>query len=163
MTVDSIMFWNEPNNKSHWDFEIDSDWKMFGDMVKLAAHEVRLVPWHLALAGAFIGFLTGVVASTGPITVPVFLAYGLVKGAFIATEAAASLAVYAAKVVVFRSFGALPLDVIAKGAITGSTLMAGAFIARRFVLTMPAERFRHLMDGVLLLSGVALLALALRG
>jgi uncharacterized membrane protein YfcA len=73
------------------------------------------------------------------------------------------IAVYAAKVVVFRSFGALPLDVIVKGAITGSTLMAGAFIARRFVLTMPAERFRHLMDGVLLLSGVALLALALRG
>jgi len=28
---------------------------------------------------------------------------------------------------------------------------------------MPAERFRHLMDGVLLLSGLALLALALRG
>jgi uncharacterized membrane protein YfcA len=136
---------------------------MIGVRRVLAAHDVRLAPWHLAVAGAFIGFLTGVVASTGPITVPVFLAYGLVKGAFIATEAAASLAVYAAKVVVFRSFGALPLDVIVKGAITGSTLMAGAFIARRFVLTMPAERFRHLMDGVLLLSGVALLALALRG
>jgi beta-xylosidase len=38
--IDSIMFWNEPNNKSHWDFEIDREWKMFGRMVKLAAEAV---------------------------------------------------------------------------------------------------------------------------
>jgi beta-xylosidase len=32
------MIWNEPNNKSHWDFEqLDPDWRRFGDMVKLAA------------------------------------------------------------------------------------------------------------------------------
>jgi uncharacterized membrane protein YfcA len=136
---------------------------MIGVRRQLAARQLRLRPWHLAVAGAFVGFLTGIVVSTGPITVPVFLAYGLAKGAFIASEAAASLAVYAAKVVVFRSFGALPLDVVVRGLLVGSTLMAGAFIARRFVATMPAERFRHLMDVVLLGSGVALLALALAG
>ena len=122
---------------------------------------MRLASWHLAAAGALVGFLTGIVVSTGPITVPIFLAYGLAKGAFIATEAAASLAVYLAKVVVFRSFGALPVDIVVKGLLVGSTLTAGAFVARRFVATMPAERFRHLMDGVLLASGVALLGMAL--
>jgi beta-xylosidase len=35
------MFWNEPNNKSHWDFEIDNDWSRFAAMVKSAAREVR--------------------------------------------------------------------------------------------------------------------------
>ena len=39
--IDSVMFWNEPNNKSHWDFEVDPDWKMFAAMVKLAAEAVR--------------------------------------------------------------------------------------------------------------------------
>jgi uncharacterized membrane protein YfcA len=134
---------------------------MIGVRRLLAAQRVRLASWHLAAAGALVGFLTGIVVSTGPITVPVFLAYGLAKGAFIATEAAASLAVYLAKVVVFRSFGALPVDIVVKGLLVGSTLMAGAFVARRFVATMPAERFRHLMDGVLLASGVALLGMAL--
>lgn len=38
--VDSVMFWNEPNNKSHWDFEIDPDWRLFGKMVTLAADAV---------------------------------------------------------------------------------------------------------------------------
>ncbi len=37
------MFWNEPNNKSHWDFEIDPEWRTFGDMVKLAADAVAAV------------------------------------------------------------------------------------------------------------------------
>jgi beta-xylosidase len=34
------MFWNEPNNKSHWDFTIDPDWKMFSTMVREAAEAV---------------------------------------------------------------------------------------------------------------------------
>ncbi len=34
------MFWNEPNNKSHWAFELDPDWRIFGAMVKLAAQAV---------------------------------------------------------------------------------------------------------------------------
>lgn len=38
--IDSVMFWNEPNNKSHWDFEIDPEWDTFAEMVKLAAREV---------------------------------------------------------------------------------------------------------------------------
>ena len=108
-----------------------------------------------------IGYLTGIVVSTGPITAPIFLAAGLVKGAFLSTEAAASLAVYLAKAAVFRSFGALPWTSSLKGLITGSTLMAGAFIAKRFVLKMDAERFRLLMDGLMLLSGAALLWAAL--
>jgi len=127
----------------------------------LSGHSLRLRWPHLAAAGALVGFLTGIVASTGPITVPLFLGYGLVKGAFIATEAAASLAVYVAKAVVFRSLGALPLAIIAKGLVTGASLMVGAFVARRFVTSMPAESFRLLMDAVLLLSGTALLWAAL--
>ena len=38
--IEAVMFWNEPNNKSHWDFEIDPDWSKFAAMVKLAADAV---------------------------------------------------------------------------------------------------------------------------
>jgi beta-xylosidase len=38
--IEAVMFWNEPNNKSHWDFEIDPDWSRFAHMVKLAAGAV---------------------------------------------------------------------------------------------------------------------------
>jgi beta-xylosidase len=39
--IDSVMFWNEPNNLSHWDFEVDRDWRMFVAMAGLAADAVR--------------------------------------------------------------------------------------------------------------------------
>jgi beta-xylosidase len=39
--IEAVMFWNEPNNKSHWDFEIDNDWSAYAQMVKLAGAAVR--------------------------------------------------------------------------------------------------------------------------
>jgi beta-xylosidase len=39
--IEAVMFWNEPNNKSHWDFEIDPGWVKFAEMAKLAANAVR--------------------------------------------------------------------------------------------------------------------------
>ncbi|HEY3178594.1 MAG TPA: sulfite exporter TauE/SafE family protein [Casimicrobiaceae bacterium] len=123
----------------------------------IATRELRLNLWHLATIGGVVGFITGIVATTGPITVPVFLAYGLVKGAFLATEAAGSLAIYVAKSITFRSLGALPLDALVRGLITGSSLMAGTLVAKRVVVKLPAERFRVLMDGLLLVSGASML------
>ncbi len=38
--IEAVMFWNEPNNKSHWDFEIDPEWAAYGRMVKLASDAV---------------------------------------------------------------------------------------------------------------------------
>ena len=39
--IEAAMIWNEPNNKSHWDVELDPDWSRFAEMVKLAAGAVR--------------------------------------------------------------------------------------------------------------------------
>lgn len=39
--VEAVMFWNEPNNMSHWDFQIDGDWQIFANMVKEASRAVR--------------------------------------------------------------------------------------------------------------------------
>lgn len=128
---------------------------------RLAAGGTRILIAHLLAVGFFVGFVTGIVVSTGPITAPLFLAYGLTKGAFIATEAAASLFVFGAKTAVFRVLGALPLDIIVKGFVTGASLMIGAFIAKRFVVAMAPEQFALLMDGIMLLSGTALLWSAL--
>jgi beta-xylosidase len=41
MSVEAVMLWNEPNNASHWDIELDSDWSQFAAMVKLAARAIR--------------------------------------------------------------------------------------------------------------------------
>ena len=71
-----------------------------------------------------------------------------------------SLAVYASKTAVFSSFGALTFSVLWKGVIVGSSVMAGAWVAKRFVLKMDAQQFRLLMDGLMLLAGLTMIATA---
>ncbi|WP_022681704.1 beta-xylosidase [Sphingobium bisphenolivorans] len=31
--IEAAMIWNEPNNKSHWDPELDPDWSLYADLV----------------------------------------------------------------------------------------------------------------------------------
>jgi beta-xylosidase len=39
--IEAAMIWNEPNNKSHWDPEIDPDWVIFAETARLAAQAIR--------------------------------------------------------------------------------------------------------------------------
>jgi beta-xylosidase len=39
--IEAVMLWNEPNNKSHWDPEVDPDWSRFAAMARLAAQAIR--------------------------------------------------------------------------------------------------------------------------
>ncbi len=39
--IEAAMIWNEPNNKSHWDFENDPDWAVFARMTILAGQAIR--------------------------------------------------------------------------------------------------------------------------
>ena len=38
--IEAAMIWNEPNNKSHWDFESDPGWTIFARMARLAGQAI---------------------------------------------------------------------------------------------------------------------------
>lgn len=38
--IEAAMIWNEPNNASHWDFEVDSDWSIFAEMARAAGEAI---------------------------------------------------------------------------------------------------------------------------
>ena len=48
--IEAIMLWNEPNNKSHWDFELDPDWQRFAEMASCAADAVRAINPNMLIA-----------------------------------------------------------------------------------------------------------------
>lgn len=128
----------------------------------LDAKKLRIRLWQLAIAGAVIGFLTGVVLSTGPLSVPAFTSYGLAKGGFLATESASSLALFISKLVTFRESGALPPKVALQGLIVGSSLMLGTFLSKRLVQRMSLASFRYVLDILMLCSGIAMLWAAMQ-
>jgi len=121
------------------------------------AHRSRIRLWHLALAGAAIGYITGVVLSTGPLSVAAFTSYGLLKGAFLSTEAASSLALMVSKVVTFRQIGALPPAVLSAGLIVGASTIAGSLVGKAIVQRLSIHTFQRLLDTLLLCSGISLL------
>lgn len=127
---------------------------------KLRAINFQLKLWEMALVGAVIGYLTGVVASTGAINTPFFLAYGLVKGAFIGTEAASSFFMFVAKGITFHQLGVLSLDVLGQGILIGAFVLIGSAFSKRLVLNLSEAVFLRLMEGVMLISGVSILAMA---
>ena len=126
----------------------------------LKARHLTIGLWQLSVCGAAIGFLTGVVLSTGPLSVPAFTSYGLTMGAFLSTEAASSLVIMVSKIATFRELGALPAPAILQGVIIGSTVMGGAFVGKAIVQRMDTATFEVILDGLLLLSGLALLSAA---
>jgi beta-xylosidase len=76
--VEAVMIWNEPNNLSHWDFQIDEGWQTFARMVKEASS---------AIAGERPG-LTRVLGGMSPID-PSFLRTLDRQGALDAVDAVA--------------------------------------------------------------------------
>jgi uncharacterized membrane protein YfcA len=78
------------------------------------------------------------------------------KGAFLSTEAAASLALMISKVATFRELGALPGESVIKGLIIGVSVMSGSFAGKAVVQRMSIALFQYLLDGLMLCSSLAL-------
>lgn len=38
--IEAVMLWNEPNNLSHWDFELDPEWEIYAAMVSAACEAI---------------------------------------------------------------------------------------------------------------------------
>lgn len=45
--IEAVTFWNEPNNKSHWDMEVDPEWRIYSEMVSTAAQACRAERPHV--------------------------------------------------------------------------------------------------------------------
>jgi len=114
--------------------------------------------WQLSVAGALVGYLTGIVLSTGPLTIPIFSAYGLLKGPLLSTEAAASFVIYLSKTITFKAIGGLPLSIVLKGLLIGLSLAAGMSIGKFITLKISMTTFQRLLDVLMLLSGISLIA-----
>ncbi len=117
--------------------------------------------WQMSLVGAVIGYLTGIVATTGAINTPFFLAFGLTKGAYLGTEAASSLSILFTKGITFHQLGFLNTIAIIQGLLIGGCVLVGSIFSKRIVLALPEKKFLLLMELVMLISGLSILAMSL--
>jgi uncharacterized membrane protein YfcA len=111
-----------------------------------------------ALIGAASSFLSALLGSVGPLMAPFFLAYGLVKGAYIGTEALSTVVMHVTKLIAYRQSAVLPVHALLSGAALGPIMVAGSFLGKRVVDRLPERVFVRVIDVTLLAAGVMFLA-----
>ncbi|MGK5629925.1 TSUP family transporter [Streptomyces sp. URMC 123] len=100
---------------------------------------LQLSDTRFAIVGAASGVGSAVMGTVGPLVAPFFLARGLVRGAYIGTEAAAALVMHLVKLVVFGATTVLT----GTGALIGVALSpasaAGAWVGKKIVDRLPTS------------------------
>ncbi len=110
-----------------------------------------------AAIGAVASFLSALLGSVGPLMAPFFLAYGLVKNAYIATEALSTVTMHLAKLVAYRSARVLPLHAVIVGLSLGPIMVLGSFTGKHIVQRLPEKVFIAIIEITLVAAGVLFL------
>jgi uncharacterized membrane protein YfcA len=120
----------------------------------LAASRVRIRLAHFPLLGGVAGALSALVVTTGPLTTPFFLAYGLRRGGFVGTEAVCALGMHLSRGVAFARYALLGWETVALGCVLGSAMVAGAWLGRQLLERMSDRVFLLIIEAMLLVTGL---------
>ncbi|HVB86230.1 MAG TPA: sulfite exporter TauE/SafE family protein [Candidatus Dormibacteraeota bacterium] len=107
--------------------------------------------------GAGASFLSALLGSVGPIMAPFFLAYGLVKGAYIGTEALSTVVMHIVKLIAYRQTAVLTLSGALIGLGLGPVMILGSFLGKRILDRLPEKVFVAVIEGVLIVAGLLFL------
>lgn len=117
----------------------------------------RLDDRGFVAVGAVSGFGSALVGSVGPMVAPFFLARGLVRGAYIGTEAASAVVMHLVKLIVFGAAAILTWSSAATGLALVPATMVGAWAGKKVVDRLPVPVFVALIEVGLVASGVLLI------
>jgi len=121
------------------------------------ARSWRIRRWHFVSLGAVMGLLSGVVGTVGPINAPFFINFGLVGGAYIATEAFGATLVHLTKTIMYGRLAALNESIVWGGVLIGAMLMSGAYAGKRIIERIDPGRFRVLIEIMLAIAGLLMI------
>jgi uncharacterized membrane protein YfcA len=120
----------------------------------LATDLFRMRLRHFPVLGAFIGLLSALVVTTGPLNTPFFLAYGLRRSAFIGTESVCAMAMHLTRGAALARYALLTGETVLVGTVLGGTMFAGAWLGRRLLERMSDRAFLNLIEAMLIVMGL---------
>ena len=123
----------------------------------LKARGMRVRVSYFPLIGGVFGFLSSLVGAVGPILSPFFLGAGLVRGAYVSTDALCTVGSYVTRGVVFQRYHLLTESTVTVGLYIGIIMIGGAWIGRRLLDRLSEEAFLRLIEVLLLIFGLQML------
>lgn len=103
--------------------------------------------------GAVAGLASAILGTVGPFAAPFFLAYGLLKGAYIGTEAMATVVMHLTKLSVYGGYALLDPPSVLTGATIGVVMLVGSYAGKRILELVPERVFPYLIEAVMLVAG----------
>ncbi len=110
-----------------------------------------------ALIGAGASFLSALLGSVGPLMAPFFLAYGLVKGAYIGTEALATVVMHVTKLIAYQQAAVLTVTALVAGLAICPIMMLGSFTGKRIVDRISERAFVLVIEVTMVAAGMLFL------
>jgi hypothetical protein len=107
-----------------------------------------------AWLGALFSFISALTGSVGPLMAPFFLAYGLVKGAYIGTEALATVVMHVVKLGAYTGMAILTVRAVLAGLALGPIMIAGSYVGKRILDRLPERVFVAIIELVLVGAGL---------
>jgi len=120
----------------------------------LATDFLRMRLRYFPALGAFIGLLSAMVVTTGPLNTPFFLSYGLRRSAFVGTEAVCSMAMHLARGATLARYALLTREAVIVGLVLGGAMFAGAWAGRRLLERMSDRVFLGIIEAMLVVMGL---------
>ena len=117
---------------------------------------IESAAWFAPL-GAGFGLLSGLLEGIGPLMAPFFLAYGLLRGAYIGTDALATVLMQVPKLAVFGGMNILDQRILTIGFVIAPFMFLGAFVGKKIVNRISESQFTLLIDLTLLVAGLTFL------
>ena len=123
----------------------------------LTAHGLRVRLSHFPLIGGVFGFLGSLVGAIGPVVSPFFLAHGLMRGAYVSTDALCTVGNYLTRGLVFQRYQLMTEATVVVGLYIGVIMIGGAWIGRRLLDRLSERRFLRLIEALLIVCGLQML------
>jgi uncharacterized membrane protein YfcA len=125
----------------------------------------RHLPWSFgqgplplrafALLGAASSFISALIGTIGPLLVPFFLAYGLVRGAYIGTEALSTVVIQVVKLTTYAGVAVLTPTALVVGAALAPLMILGSLTGKRLLDRASDRAFVMIVEAAMVVSGVA--------
>jgi len=107
--------------------------------------------------GAASGILSAVLGTVGPFAAPFFLSFGLIKGAYIGTEAMTAVIMHITKLGVYGSYALIGVRTLLIGIAIGLVMILGTFLGKRILNKVPERIFPYIIEGTMLVAGIIFL------
>ena len=111
----------------------------------------------MLIGGGVTGLINGLLGISGPLSSAVFLTLDLAPVGYIASEATAAAAMHIVKAIVYNKMSLMSGSIFLNGLMIGCAMMAGNFIAMRFIKNVNRKRYQKVVAGVMIAVSIWLI------